>query len=115
MFLKTFKPGEITGNIVSEGADRGDRVSIEARKIAARYLGIGLANVLNLLNPAALILGGGVMENTDYFWKPMMESIRAEAWPDALRGCRVLRSRLGKKVGDLGAVAVVLEACRQRA
>ena len=108
-YFKKVTFNQISGQLVGEAAKAGDRVAIQARQLAADFLGIGLANVINLLNPERIILGGGVMENINHFWVPMMKAVRREAWPMAFRSCEILRSRLGKNVGDLGTMALVLE------
>ncbi|MBI4368177.1 MAG: ROK family protein [Candidatus Omnitrophica bacterium] len=108
-YFKKMRLSNITGQTVTEAARAGDQLAIQARQKAADFLGIGLANVINLLNPRCLILGGGVMEHVEHFWEPMMKAVRREAWPMAFRNCKVLRSRLGNNVGDLGALALVLE------
>lgn len=108
-FLSRVNINEITGQLVAEAAKRNDALAIRARISAADYLGIALANLINLLNPRRIILGGGVMEQTHHFWAPMMSAMKREAWPVALRSCEILRSKLGKYVGDLGAMALVLE------
>ena len=99
---------DITGEVVSGAARKGDPLSIRARHLAADYLGIGLANVINLLNPRRIILGGGVMEHVALFWEPLLKAVRREAWPLAYRSCQILRSKLGRHVGNYGALAVVL-------
>ncbi len=79
---------EITGRLVSDACLKGDGLAIEARKMAATFLGIGLANIINILNPQRVILGGGVMENPRHFWNFMMERIKREAWPSALKNVK---------------------------
>ena len=106
--FKQMKPSDITGRVIAEAARKGDHLAIQARQIAADFLGLGLANVMNLLNPKLIILGGGVMETVHHFWHPMMTAIRREAWPSHLKGCKIVRSRLGTCVGDLGAFALVI-------
>lgn len=108
-YFEKIKLTNISGQLVSQAARAGDHLAIQARKIAADFLGIGLANVINLLNPKRIILGGGVMEHVDHFWVPMMKAVRREAWPMAFRSCEIVRSHLEKNVGDLGAMALVLE------
>ena len=39
----------------------------------------------------------------------MMKAVRREAWPWSLKACQVVRSKLGRHVGDLGAMALALE------
>ena len=112
-FFQRMKLNHITGQLVTDAAQNyRDGVAIQARTMAADFLGIGLANLINLLNPERIILGGGVTENLDHFWTPMMSSVRRAAWPMSLRACSIVRSTLGTKVGDLGAIAIVLDAAR---
>lgn len=109
-YFKKLRLNEITGKMVSDAALLNDRIAIEARRKAADYLGIGLANVINLLNPKRIILGGGVMEAVHHFWEPMMKAVRREAWPIAFRDCRIVRSSLGGRSGELGAMSLVLDS-----
>lgn len=108
-FFKKLKSSEITGQLVARAAAQNDSLAIEARAVAADYLGMALANLINLLNPKRIILGGGVMEQTQRFWSLMMAAVKREAWPMAFKACKILRSKLGTHVGDLGAMALVLE------
>ena len=98
----------ITGHSIAIAAKAGDSLAIEARELAADYLGIGIANVINLLNPKRVILGGGVMEQIHHFWTPMMKAVKRETWPTMFRSTEILRSKLGNQVGDLGAMALAL-------
>lgn len=104
-----YKVSEITGQVVAKAAKEGDGLAIRAREMAAGYLGLGLANVINLLNPERVILGGGVMTDTHHFWKPMMSTVQREAWRFHYHSCKIIQSKLGARVGDLGAMALVLE------
>lgn len=100
--------GKITGQAVSLAADHGDKFAIQVRRRAADYLGVGLANLMNTLNPERIILGGGVLESTTHFWQPMLASVKREAWKIPLQSCKIIKTKL-RRVGDLGAVAVALE------
>ena len=102
------RKGEITGEAVSKASAAGDRLAIQIREQAADYLGVGLGNLMNVLNPERIILGGGVLERPDHFWKPMLRAVKREAWQNPFAHCKIVKTRL-KHVGDLGAVAVVLE------
>ena len=99
----------VTGATVSQAANLGDHLAIEIRERTADYLGVGLGNLMNVLNPKRIILGGGVLENANHFWKPMMAAAQREAWPAAFKSCQVLRTKLGNRVGDYGALAIVLD------
>jgi glucokinase len=102
--------GEITSEIVAKGARLGDVLALEVLRQAGRYLGIGLANLINILNPEVVAIGGSVMKASPYIWKPMMEAARAESWPVAFRACRIQKTSLGDDVVNLGAAALVFAA-----
>ncbi len=95
---------------VGMAAREGDKLSIESYKQAGYYLGIGIANLLNIINPEKVLIGGGVLKSAHpVFWTTMMRSARQHAWPEAFRTVRILRSRLKGHVGDLGALALVFK------
>ena len=107
---RTKKRKGITAETTALAAGRGNRLALEAFERAGYYLGIGLANLINLLNPELLILGGSVVKSSRLFWPSMMRSARRHAWPSLYRACRIVRTRLGDRVGDLGALALVFAA-----
>lgn len=57
----------ITGEIVAEAARRGDEVSLAAFRDLAYWLGIGLANIANIINPDRILLGGGMADAADLY------------------------------------------------
>ena len=99
--------GKVSAEIVAQAADSGDRLALEAYRRAGYYLGIGLANLINVLNPEMLILGGSVMKSSNLLWPSMKDSARAHAWPSLYKACRIVKTKLGDQVGDLGALALV--------
>jgi glucokinase len=94
---------------VVEAARAGD---VHARAVldrAARFTGMGVANLISVLNPEAVILGGGLLHGAGDL---MLESIRAEAlrWaqPIAAARCRIELTHLGEDAGLLGAARLAL-------
>lgn len=105
------KNKRITAKVIAQAARIGDRLALETFEHAGYYLGIGIANALNVLNPQKVILGGGVMKSAPReFWKTMMKSVRANAWPEAFQAVKIVPSKLKSSVGDLGALALVFES-----
>lgn len=93
---------------VGFAAREGDKLCIQSYRYAGYHLGIGIAILLNVLNPAKVVLGGGVLKSAPgVFWKAMIQSCKKHAWPEAFLGVKILRSRLQGQVGDLGALALV--------
>lgn len=101
---------KINSAVVAVAAKKKDKLALEAYRRAGFYLGIGLANLINILNPEMLVLGGSVMKSSDLLWPSMTHSVKKHAWPSLYRACRIVKTRLGDRVGDLGALALVF--CR---
>ena len=95
---------------VGLAARAGDKIAIGSYQKAGYYLGIGLANLMNILNPEMIVIGGGVLKSAPgIFWKTMMKSAKQHAWPEAFFTTRIVRSQLKGQVGDLGALALVFK------
>ena len=98
---------ELNAETIAQAAKKGDVLSQEAYRRAGHFLGIGLANLINVLNPRMLILGGSVMKSSGLLWPSMIRSARAHAWPSLYAACRIVKTGLRDRVGDLGALALV--------
>jgi glucokinase len=100
---------------VGEAAASGDRLAIKSYREAAYYLGIGLANFMNILNPEAIVIGGGVLKSSPpVYWQEVIRSAKDHAWPEAFRTTRVLQSPLLGHSGDFGALALAFQYLRRR-
>jgi glucokinase len=87
----------------------GDPRLDEVLHEAATALGIGLANALNLLNPAVVVLGGGVARLGPRWLDAVALTARAEAFPEAGQ-CRIEVARAGYEAGAIGAALLAIEA-----
>jgi glucokinase len=98
---------EITPFIVSEAAKAGDPVAITIFRIMAEYIGIGLASVVNLLNPEKIIIGGGVADAGDLLMKPLVETLKSRAMKIAGDKVEVVPAQLGNTAGVIGASLLI--------
>jgi glucokinase len=98
---------EITPFIVSEAAKAGDPVAITIFRIMAEYIGIGLASVVNLLNPERIIIGGGVADAGDLLMKPLVETLKSRAMKIAGDKVEVVPAQLGNTAGVIGASLLI--------
>ncbi len=99
----------ITALAVARAAAAGDG---EARQIiinAGRALGIGVANIINLLNPALVVLGGGAMQVGPLLWEAMEGEVARRALAASRKQVRLVPAELGGQSGLLGAVALALQ------
>ncbi|MBF7081665.1 ROK family protein [Desulfallas sp. Bu1-1] len=100
---------KISARAVARAARAGDAAALAILRDAGRYLGIAVAGLVNLLNPAAVVLGGGVMESAGLFWEPMLERVQRRSLPSSLEAVRIVRAALGGESGAMGAVALAIE------
>ena len=101
----------LTARGLSRAARKGNSLALETFQRAGSYFGVGLANLLNILNPELVVLGGGVIHSAPpIFWQSMRRSLKADAWPEALKSVRIVRTALSKNAGNLGALAVVFDS-----
>jgi len=84
-------------------AKQGDETALEVIEETATILGAGLSGVINLLNPEALILGGGIVEGGAGFIESVGAEIRRRAYPTAGENLRILKAELGNDAGFIGA------------
>lgn len=92
---------------VFDAAKKGDSLAIEIIDKEAFYLGIGLANVINFINPERIAIGGGVSNQWDMFYDKMVETAKLRAFGPSFEVCSIVRAELGGDIGLLGAAALV--------
>ena len=93
---------------IAEAARAGDPLATSAYERAGHYLGVGVSSFLHIFNPSIVILGGGVSQSRDLFWKPFEVSLRANVFnPAYLENLVITTAALGDDAGLLGALALV--------
>jgi glucokinase len=100
--------GRIYGKDVTDAAAAGDEVAHEIVESSSLLLGATVANVINMLNPDLVVLGGGLIGAADLLMPMIMEGVERHAISGALAACRVRPSALGNDAGLLGAAGLVL-------
>ncbi len=95
-----------------EVVNRARQGDAQARKVlaeAGHYLGLGLANVVDILNPQMIVIGGGVAGAGNWLLAPARETLKQWAQPLAAKQVRICRSRLGARGGLLGAAKLCFD------
>jgi glucokinase len=86
---------------------RGDKFVDRVIEGAAEYIGIATANLVNVLNPEVVVLGGGVIEAlADEMMSVIIETAKDYAMPGALKGVEIIASKLGDNAGITGAAVL---------
>jgi glucokinase len=95
----------ITAQTVYDAAKAGDRIANEIVRDTARYLGAGVANLLNIFNPDIVVIAGGVTAAGDALFDPLRAEVRRRAFTPAVRAVRIVPGELPGTAGVVGAVA----------
>jgi glucokinase len=104
----------VTAETVAEAARRGDPLALEVVAEAVTYLGMGVANIVSLLNPEVVVVGGGLFQAADVFLEPVRREFRRWAQPLAARGVRIELSALGEDAGLFGCGRLAWQYCQDR-
>ena len=102
-------PGHITPREMKLAAEAGDREVREALVRAAQYIGIGVANVVTILHPDLVVLGGGVAEIGALLFDTVREVMQNRVGMFPTDGVRIEKSMLGADAGMLGGVALAMK------
>jgi glucokinase len=95
----------ITAEIVYKAAQQGDAVASEIVRDTARYLGVGIANLLNILNADVVVVAGGVTQAGDALFVPLRAEVRRRAFRPAVDATHIVPGGLPGTAGVVGAVA----------
>jgi glucokinase len=96
-------PPPLTAEKIYEAAVRGDETAREVFAETGRWLGIACANLINLLNPAMIVIGGGVMASGDLLLGHAAEVARRCAFGPSFTDCQIVQSKLWPDAGMIGA------------
>ena len=96
---------KITAEIVYDAAKKGDGLAHEIVRDTARYLGAGIATLLNVINPDVVVVAGGVTRAGEALFGPLRAEVRRRAFNWAVKACRIVPAELPGTAGVVGAVA----------
>ena len=104
--------GQITAETVYEAIVAGDAYATEVMRETAKFLGTGLANLINVLNPEVMVISGGVTRAGEHLFEPLRAEVRRRAFRHASERCQIVASQLGDMAGVIGAAATFrVERC----
>ena len=103
------KLDNLSSELIFRAAGEEDELSSEILEETARFLGIGIANLVNLFNPRLVILTGGMIQAGPLLLEPVRKYAREYSLKASIRGVRIVPAKLGADSGTIGAAAAVLK------
>ncbi|MDU2122322.1 MAG: ROK family transcriptional regulator [Clostridium celatum] len=94
---------------ICKAANDGDELSITILKEAARYIGIAITNLINILNPTAIVVVGEIFENTTHTIETLSEIVKNRGLKLSSENVRIIRSLLGRDAAVVGAATLVIQ------
>lgn len=91
---------------IFDAAKEGDEFSLDLVDYEAEYLAMGIGNILNIINPEKIVLGGGVAMAGEILMNPMKEKLKKYALPVTLKNIEIVQGILGNEAGIKGAVGL---------
>ncbi|MCJ7629253.1 MAG: ROK family protein [Longimicrobiales bacterium] len=101
---------KITAATVYEGVVLGDPYAHDVMKETAKLLGVGVANLINALNPDVVVIAGGVTRAGDHLFIPLRKEVRRRAFRSAVDACRIVPAALPETAGVVGAAGIFKKA-----
>jgi N-acetylglucosamine repressor len=101
------KMSDITAYMIYEEAVQGDELSKQIIENTGKYLGIGVANLINMFNPEKVILGGSIFRAGDMLLEPLVQTAMLRAMEVPASHVTIQRTALGRDVGAIGAATLV--------
>jgi glucokinase len=84
-------------------ATQGDAASVSVFERMGSYLGIGVASLINILNPEMIVIGGGVSAALELFIGALSKEVKNRAFREPAERAKIVRAELGDDGGVLGA------------
>ncbi len=100
---------DLTSAKIYQAGKEGDELAIEVFRRMGVYLGIGLASLINVLDPDIVIIGGGLSNGWELFEKHMHQQVMERAFPIPARRVKILRAQCGDDAGLLGAARLAFK------
>ncbi|OQY39820.1 MAG: hypothetical protein B6229_03030 [Spirochaetaceae bacterium 4572_7] len=100
---------EVSAKNIFVNARAGDKLSFEAVDRTATYLAMGIVNVINILDPAVIALGGGMAGSDGFLLKMTREKVKKNLFVKGFPSAKIELATSGNQAGTIGAALLVRE------
>lgn len=101
---------KLSPEIIYEAALKGDDLAKKSLRYIAKYLGIGVANMVNIFNPELIIIGGGLAQAKPFIEDTINNTVKKRALDSSFNMCKIEFSVMGEIATIKGAADIVLKS-----
>jgi len=101
---------DLTAKDIYRAALEGDKLAREVFKEAGRFLGIGIANIINIMSPEAIILAGGLASAWDIYIQEAIKEASRRAFKELFGAVKIIPSLFGDDAGIIGSAGLVFQS-----
>jgi len=98
-----FKDNEVTGMTAFKAAKKGDKAALEVVDKYETYISVGLINVINIMQPDIVVIGGGISKEGEYLLRPVRERVYSGIFTRNIKSAEIKPAELGNNAGIIGA------------
>lgn len=96
----------LNAKIIFDCAKKGDKIATLAVNRLIKYLGIGIINIINFIDPEIIVLGGGIAGAGQYLLELITKEVMANKYYEELPIAKIVLAQLGNEAGVIGAAMV---------
>ncbi len=104
---------KVTAQVIHKAAEQGDSLAKELIARTGYYVGVGLANLINIFNPELIVIGGGLSDIGDMLLEPAFKTAGERAYKEAFQAVRFASPELGGNSGVLGTAVFALQEMKR--
>ena len=101
---------DFTADDMAREATEGDDFALMMLERTGKYIGTGVASVINLLNIERIVLGGGVMQAREIILNPVIQEAKRRAFQPCFEATEILAASLGPDAATIGAAMLARDA-----
>src|SRR6266851_658390 len=101
---------DFTANDLAREAKEGDDFSLMMIERTGKYIGTGVASVINLLNIERIVLGGGVMQAGELILNPIIQEAKRRAFQPCFEATQIVVAALGEDAATIGVAMLARDA-----
>lgn len=103
-------PENINGKTAFDAAEKGDAAGCEIIKQYVEYLGTGISNLINIFQPEAIVIGGGISKQGENLLVPLREYVKKNCYTHGVPESKIMTAKLGNDAGIIGAAMLWKQA-----